>query len=280
MQTATAERAEDLDTIRKALGPDARLYMIFARDTFALRYGPLTVEEVSDRAQWARSQHVPFMITADCGALPDDDLILDLYGATYEQRASRAARLKADALAPLKALSLTGENVAHLLLQSDGDPSNRSARLEDLRDTFKSIDRMLARFAAEDEGCPRGDPDCLGRDDQCHDACVRPPVSAAEAGLRQALVADDIVRSARDDNCELPKPPPDAPRFVALRDAALAMYREATRRIIADRLAHDAKLMEAHGALRNALIDAGIYPKQLEARTNGYPKQLEARTNG
>lgn len=26
----------------------------------------------------------------------------------------------------------------------------------------------------EDEGCPKGDPDCLSRDDECHDACEAP----------------------------------------------------------------------------------------------------------
>jgi hypothetical protein len=40
----------------------------------------------------------------------------------------------------------------------------------------------------DDDGCPKLDPDCTSRADECHDACEHPPDLAAEiAALRKAV---------------------------------------------------------------------------------------------
>lgn len=48
--------------------------------------------------------------------------------------------------------------------------------------------------AAEDDGCPRNDPDCTSRADACHDACER-PASAAAAINQSATAAYNAIRN-------------------------------------------------------------------------------------
>lgn len=46
--------------------------------------------------------------------------------------------------------------------------------------------------AAEDDGCPRNDPDCTSRADACHDACERPASDAAAINQSATAVYNAI----------------------------------------------------------------------------------------
>jgi hypothetical protein len=43
-----------------------------------------------------------------------------------------------------------------------------------MAERVRDDDEMRARFEDADDGCPKGDPECLGNNGDCHDACVAP----------------------------------------------------------------------------------------------------------
>lgn len=64
--------------------------------------------------------------------------------------------------------------------------------MKDARDTFAACFPHLV--ATDDDGCPKGDPECLGNNGDCHDACEAPDrplkqatVDRVAAGVRRHL---------------------------------------------------------------------------------------------
>lgn len=47
--------------------------------------------------------------------------------------------------------------------------------------------QAVPEFFYDDSACPRSDPDCLGEDGECHDACGPPPARQAFARLWDSL---------------------------------------------------------------------------------------------
>lgn len=122
------DRAAFRAAMQAALGPDARLYSIVAKGGFAVRNGPLTLAECDDLVEWAKEEHVPLMITADCGALPDRNLLASLFGDTRDERAS-LAKERLDFGLSLNACMLTTAHVLDELICGHSNGTVPTGRL-------------------------------------------------------------------------------------------------------------------------------------------------------
>lgn len=145
MRTETEGSAEWRAAMNAALGSDARLFAIIARGGFALRYGPLSLEQCDDLVELGENEHFPVMITADCGALPDADLAMSLFGETRRDRAALQAKQFQRGEDMMTALQTLCECVDFLLMQA---PGRRGSRLEGLREAFKPIDALAEEMTA------------------------------------------------------------------------------------------------------------------------------------
>lgn len=139
-------RAEFQAAMRAALGPDARLYAIVARERFAVRHGPLTLAECDELIEWGEEEHVPVMITADCGALPDRALLASLFGETREARAKLRDQPNAAARQYLSALRVLCEKVAGVLITQGPSPSGVD-NLRELREAWKPLEAVWETLA-------------------------------------------------------------------------------------------------------------------------------------
>lgn len=285
MRTETEGTAEWRAAMNAALGPDARLFAIIARGGFAVRYGPLTLAQCDDLIELGENEHFPVMITADCGALPDADLAMSLFGETRAERAALAAKQFQRGEDMMTALQTLGKAVS--LLLSGRYDSDAASKLHALRDAFKPIDALAKEMQAERPRTTQttaiapldqtvdADEATLSQADEAKREAIRNAVMIGSIKIKSERMVNRFLESLHADGFDVvhrnsPAPAPGTVpenRWITLRDRALEFYRDAVRALVREDKGHEgSSVLETASGLRHALIDCGIYPKQLETR--------------